>query len=144
MANWDWVEEHIRRYRETGGEDGHIWQGRDGTQSLPCLLLTTKGRKTGAPRTTALIYGRDGDNHVVVASRAGSDEDPLWYRNLAADPAVELQVKADVFPARARTATGAERQRLWAKMVEVFPKYEEYRAMTEGKRQIPVVVLERA
>lgn len=144
MDNWDWVDDHVRRYRESNGEDGHIWKGRDGGQSLPCLLLTTTGRKSGEPRTTALIYGTDGDNHVIVASRGGTDVHPGWYRNLAADPQVELQVKDRVFKARARTAEGAERERLFTMMVGVFPRYEEYRQMTEGKREIPVVVLEPA
>src|SRR6185436_4515754 len=125
-------EEHVKRYRETGGEVGHIWNG------APALLLTTTGRKSGEQRTTPLIYGRDGDAYVVVASKGGAPEHPAWYLNLSADPQVELQVQADVFPARARTATPEERARLWGQMARIWPPYDEYQAKTD--REIPVVV----
>src|SRR4051794_21759234 len=101
-------DEHVRRYRETGGEVGHVW--REGST---ILLLTTTGRKSGEPRTTPLIYAQDGDRYVIVASKGGAPEHPGWYENLAQDPNVELQVKDEVFPARARTAEGEERNRLW-------------------------------
>jgi deazaflavin-dependent oxidoreductase (nitroreductase family) len=128
-------DEHVRRYRETGGEVGHIW--REGST---ILLLTTTGRKSGEPRTTPLIYAQDGDRHVIVASKGGAPEHPGWYENLAKDPNVELQVKDEVFPARARTAEGDERERLWRKANEVWPHYDEYQTQTD--REIPVVVLE--
>src|SRR3954471_12023547 len=99
-------DEHVRRYRETGGEVGHVW--REGST---ILLLTTTGRKSGEPRTTPLIYAQDGDRYVIVASKGGAPEHPGWYENLAQDPNVELQVKDEVFPARARTAEGEERER---------------------------------
>ena len=105
------------------------------------LLLTTKGRKTGRPGTTPLIYARNGDGYVVVASRGGAPEHPGWYRNLVKNPDVEVQVEEDVFDARARTAEGAERERLWKTVNEVWPHYEEYQRRTD--RTIPVVVLER-
>ncbi|MDQ1426317.1 MAG: hypothetical protein QOD72_3815 [Acidimicrobiaceae bacterium] len=130
-------EEHVRRYRETDGVVGHDW--REGSS---VLLLTTKGRKTGEDRTAPLIYARDGDRYVIVASQGGAPEDPGWYRNLSKTPEVELQVKDAVFPARARTAEGEERERLWRKANEVWPHYDEYARRTE--REIPVVVLERA
>ena len=130
-------EEHVRRYRETGGEVGHDWK-----EGSTVLLLTTKGRKTGEPRTTPLIYAQDGDRYVIVASKGGAPEHPGWYRNLAKNPDVELQVKDDVFPARARTAEGDERERLWRKANEVWPHYDEYAEKTD--REIPVVVLERS
>jgi proline iminopeptidase len=129
-------EEHVRRYRETGGEVGHVW--REGST---ILLLTTKGRKTGEPRTTPLIYAQDGDRYVIVASKGGAPEHPGWYRNLARDPEVELQVKDEVFRARARTAEGEERERLWRKANEVWRHYDSYAEKTD--REIPVVVLER-
>jgi proline iminopeptidase len=129
-------EEHVRRYRETGGEVGHIW--REGST---VLLLTTKGRKTGQDRTTPLIYARDGDRYLIVASKGGAPEHPGWYRNLQQTPEVELQVLDEVFPARARTAEGEERERLWQKVNEVWPHYAEYAERTD--REIPVVVLER-
>ena len=130
-------EEHVRRYIETDGEEGHIW--REGST---ILLLTTTGRKSGEARTTPLIYAQDGDRYVIVASKGGAPDDPGWYRNLAKTPEVVLQVRSDVFPARARTASGEERARLWAKANEVWPHYEEYATKTD--REIPVVVLERA
>jgi proline iminopeptidase len=130
-------EEHVRRYRETGGEVGHEW--REGST---ILLLTTKGRKSGEPRTTPLIYAEDGDNYVIVASKGGAPEHPGWYENLSKEPSVELQVKDDVFAARARTAEGEERERLWRKANEVWRHYDEYATKTD--REIPVVVLERA
>jgi deazaflavin-dependent oxidoreductase (nitroreductase family) len=130
-------DEHVRRYRETGGEVGHIW--REGST---ILLLTTTGRKSGEPRTTPLIYAQDGDRYVIVASKGGAPEHPGWYENLAKDPNVDLQVKDQVFPARARTAEGEERERLWRKANEVWPHYDEYQTQTD--REIPVVLLERA
>ena len=128
--------EHVRRYRETGGEVGHIWK-----EGSTTLLLTTTGRKSGKPRTTPLIYARDGDDYVIVASNGGDPEHPGWYENLAKDPNVELQVLDEVFSARARTAEGDERDRLWRKANEVWPHYAEYQEKTD--REIPVVVLTR-
>lgn len=129
-------EEHVRRYRETGGEVGHIWK-----EDSTILLLTTTGRKSGQPRTTPLIYAEDGDRYVIVASKGGAPDDPGWYENLSKTPEVELQVLDEVFPARARTVEGEERERLWAKANEVWPHYAEYAQKTD--REIPVVVLER-
>jgi proline iminopeptidase len=130
-------EEHVRRYRETGGEVGHIW--RNGAK---ILLLTTKGRKTGESRTSPLIYENDDDRYVIVASKGGAPEHPGWYRNLAKTPDVELQVLDEVFPARARTAEGEERERLWKLVTQQWPAYDDYQQKTD--REIPVVVLERA
>jgi deazaflavin-dependent oxidoreductase (nitroreductase family) len=129
-------QEHVRRYRETGGEVGYIWNG------APTLLLTTTGRRTGEQRTTPLIFGRDGDRFVVVASQGGAPRHPAWYLNLSADPDVELQVKDEVFAARARTAEPEERGRLWELMAGIWPHYDAYQQKTD--REIPVVVLERA
>lgn len=144
MAQRDWVTEHMDRYKATGGEDGHIWKGKDGNQNLPCLILTTTGRRSGKQYETALIYGKDGDNPVIVASVGGAPKSPLWYENLAANPTVEVQVMADKFTATARTASGDERARLWKMMAEIFPTYESYHESAKAHREIPVVVLERA
>jgi deazaflavin-dependent oxidoreductase (nitroreductase family) len=127
--------EHVRRYRETDGAEGHDWQGTH------TLLLTTTGRKSGEARTTPLIYGRHGEDHLVVASKGGSDAPPAWYLNLEADPQVEVQVRGDRFRARARTATAEEKDGLWPTMTAEWPAYDEYQGKTE--RDIPVVVLER-
>lgn len=130
-----WVNDHIREYVESGGENGHDWQG---TQTA---LLTTIGRKSGQRRRTALIYGTDGDAYYVVASYGGAPDHPLWYHNLQANPAAELQVGADSFAVRARTATDQERARLWPDAVRLWPPYDEYQTKTD--RQIPIVLLER-
>ncbi len=129
-------DEHVRRYRETGGKVGHEW--RNGSK---ILLLTTKGRKTGEPHTSPLIYENDGDRYVIVASKGGAPEHPGWYRNLSKNPDVELQVMDEVFPAQARTAEGEERDRLWKLAAQQWPAYDDYKQKTE--REIPVVVLER-
>ncbi|TML20564.1 MAG: nitroreductase family deazaflavin-dependent oxidoreductase [Actinobacteria bacterium] len=106
------------------------------------LLLTTTGRKTGNQTTTPLIYEQAGDDYVVVASKGGAPAHPGWYRNLAKDPDVEVQVEGDVFPARARTATGEERERLWKLAARQWPDYDAYQTRTD--REIPVVVINRA
>ena len=127
--------EHVRRYRETGGEVGHIWK-----EGSTILLLTTKGRTTGEPRTTPLIYAKDGDRYVIIASQGGAPEHPGWYRNLAANPEVELQVADKKLKAKARTAQGAERAKLWKDMAALFPPYDSYQQ--KAGREIPVIVLD--
>lgn len=129
-------DEHVRRYRDTDGREGHEWRGAH------TLLLTTTGRRSRAQRTTPLIYGRDGKAYVVVASKGGAPEHPAWYLNLDAHPEVDVQVEADRFPARARTAAADERSRLWAVMVREWSAYATYATKTD--REIPVVILERA
>jgi len=130
-----WQQEHARRYLATGGTDGHIWEG------VPTLLLTTTGRRSGEARTAPLIYGRDGDRYIVVASRGGAPAHPHWYQNLVARPEVRVQVMAEHFNARARTATPAEKPAFWKTMVAIWPPYEEYQQRTT--REIPVVIIER-
>jgi deazaflavin-dependent oxidoreductase (nitroreductase family) len=129
-------EEHVRRYVETDGEEGYSW--REGSH---ILLLTTTGRKSGTEHTMPLIFGEADGSQVLVASRGGAPEHPGWYLNLEANPEVGVQVKADTFRARARTAEGEERERLWKAMNEIWPHYDEYQ--TKTTRQIPVVVLDR-
>ena len=129
--------EHVRRYRETGGEVGHIWK-----RGTKILLLTTTGRKTGRQTTTPLIYEQDGDRYVVIASQGGAPTHPGWYLNLSKTPEVEVQVKDEVFRARARTAEGEERERLWRLAARQWPDYDKYVKRTD--RRIPLVVLERA
>jgi deazaflavin-dependent oxidoreductase (nitroreductase family) len=128
-------QEHVRRYRETDGEVGYLWRG------VPTLILTTTGRRSGQPRPTPLIFGRDGDDYLVVASKGGAPAHPAWYRNLVDRPEVEVQVKGERFRARARTAEGEERARLWKLMTGIWPAYDQYQQRTD--RRIPVVVLER-
>ncbi|MGK5441989.1 nitroreductase family deazaflavin-dependent oxidoreductase [Micromonospora sp. URMC 105] len=131
-----WVADHIRRYVETGGEQGHEWR-----PGVFTLLLTTRGRRSGKLRRTALIYGRDGDDYLVVGSQGGAPQHPAWYLNLLADPEAEVQVGAETFAVRARTAGSEEKPRMWRTMVDIWPAYEEYQTKTD--RDIPVVVLQR-
>jgi deazaflavin-dependent oxidoreductase (nitroreductase family) len=135
------VASHIQRYVDSGGADGYLWYGADGKQGdgAPILLLTTIGRTSGQARRTALIFGRDGDDYIIIASQGGAPTHPLWYGNLTANPDVTVQVKADVFGATARTATPAERGRLWDLMSAIWSPYPEYQKKTD--REIPVVIL---
>lgn len=126
-------EEHVRRYRETDGEVGYIWNG------VPTLLLTTVGRKTGMTRTTPLIFGRDGADYLVVASMGGAPRNPYWYANLTANPDAEIQVRSEHLGVVARTASSAEKPRLWGIVTAQWPNYDVYQSRTE--RVIPVVVL---
>ena len=135
-----WVQDHIRAYIESNGKEGHIWRG------VPTLLLTTTGRKSGTLRRTALIYGRDGDDYVIVASKGGDPKNPLWYENLATNSKVTLQVGADVFDCVASTykdqgTEAAHRQKVWDTLVEIWPGFAEYQIKTE--RRIPLVRLQR-
>jgi deazaflavin-dependent oxidoreductase (nitroreductase family) len=129
-------QEHVDRYLATDGEEGHDWQG---TQ---VLILKTTGRKSGQKRLTPLIYGRHGNDYLVVASKGGTPENPDWYLNLEANPDVEIQVKADQIRGRARTATADEKAVLWPIMTKEWPDYDEYQTKTD--RDIPVVVIEPA
>ncbi|MGI9557682.1 MAG: nitroreductase family deazaflavin-dependent oxidoreductase, partial [Solirubrobacterales bacterium] len=127
--------EHVRVYRETDGERGYRWRGTS------ILLLTTIGRKSGEERTTPLIYRGDGDRYAIVASNGGATDHPSWFKNLSEGPEqVEIQVKGDRLPFTASVAEGAERERLWKLMTEVWPDYDDYQTKTD--RQIPVVVLD--
>jgi len=128
--------EHVERYQQTDGSEGHDWRG------TVTLLLTTVGRKSGQRRTTPLIYQKYGDDYLIVASKGGDDNPPLWYLNLQANPEVEVQVLGDKFKARARTATPEEKPDMWRVMTATWPAYDDYQKKTS--REIPVVVLERA
>ena len=136
MSDYPFGDEHVRLYRETDGETGHEW--REGST---ILLLTTTGRRTGNETTTPLIYDLDGDRPVIVASKGGAPDDPGWFKNLAKNPEVGVQIKGDRFRAHARVAEGEERSRLWKLMNGMWPHYDEYATKTD--REIPVVVLER-
>jgi deazaflavin-dependent oxidoreductase (nitroreductase family) len=127
--------EHVRVYRETAGERGYHWRG------TTILLLTTKGRRSGEPRTTPLIHRTDGGRWIVVASKGGAPAHPSWFENLSAEPDATIEVKGETIPVRASTAAGEERARLWAAMAEVWPAYDDYQQKTD--REIPVVVLSR-
>jgi deazaflavin-dependent oxidoreductase (nitroreductase family) len=129
------IRDHLHRYLATGGADGHEW--RPGVHTL---LLTTRGRRSGKLRRTPLIYGRESDAYVVVASHGGAPAHPDWYFNLSDDPEVLIQIGDRVMAARAATAQGEDRDRLWSLMTGIWPDYDAYQARTA--RVIPVVTLE--
>ncbi len=145
MANFSeipWIAEHIALYR-SDPEKAHMWDSTPlgGPGLLPTLLLTTKGRKSGEPRSLPLIYGAADDSYVIIASKGGMPDHPLWYLNLVADPNCELMVGPKSVTARARVAEGDERERLWKMMGEIYALYDTYQK-NAGERTIPVVVLD--
>jgi deazaflavin-dependent oxidoreductase (nitroreductase family) len=139
-----WISDHVRAYQASGGAQGHMWDSTavGGSGLVPCLLLTTVGRRSGKHYTHPLLYGVDGDRFIIVASKGGADTQPQWYFNLLAHTAVTVQVQAEVFTATAAKASGQERSRLWTLMTTVYPPYLEYQAKTA--REIPIFVLERS
>lgn len=110
-------------------------------RGAPVLLLTTTGRKTGKKRTKPLLYLMDGDLVVLVASHAGAPTHPTWWRNLQHTPHAEVQIKHTSLQVEAREATPEERERLWPKLIALYPDYQTYQKRTE--RTIPVVLLQR-
>ncbi|MFD3561351.1 nitroreductase family deazaflavin-dependent oxidoreductase [Streptomyces sp. NPDC058686] len=134
-----WVAEQARLYEESGGTEGTTLPG---PMSAPCLLLDYQGRRSGQWRRTVLIYDRDGDDYLIVASKGGDDQHPEWYLNLEANPDVRLRVGTERFTARAETLSPEEKARVWPHLVEIFPPYEDYQKKTE--RDIPVVRLTRS
>ncbi|WP_329458963.1 nitroreductase family deazaflavin-dependent oxidoreductase [Streptomyces sp. NBC_01497] len=131
-----WVAEQAKEYAESGGTRGTDVNGS------PCLLLDYRGRTSGVWRRTVLIYGRDGEDYLVVASKGGADEHPLWYLNLVAEPDVRVQVGPERFAARAETLSTGQKARVWPGLLDVYAPYADYQAKTE--RDIPVVRLRRA
>jgi deazaflavin-dependent oxidoreductase (nitroreductase family) len=124
----------IEEFRANEGKVGGYFAGR------PMLLLHTKGRKTGLPRTNPVVYLPDGDRFVIIASKGGAPKDPQWYRNLVADPNVEIEVGTRRIPVKAVVITGPERDELYARQVEKMPAFGDYERKTE--RTIPVIALE--
>jgi deazaflavin-dependent oxidoreductase (nitroreductase family) len=125
--------EHVRAYRESGGEIGYLWNG------VPTLLLTVTGRRSEQPRTSALIFARDGEDYLVVASMGGAPRHPQWYRNLRWTPRAQIQVRDQTIDVTARTASPKDKPRLWSIVTGVWPNYDAYQSRTD--RDIPVVVL---
>jgi deazaflavin-dependent oxidoreductase (nitroreductase family) len=126
-------DEHVQKYEATGGKVGHDWN------DTSCLILWTKGRKTGETRKHPLIYGRDGEDYVVIASKGGAPDHPGWYKNLVANPQAEIQVRDKVIPVTARTGTAEDKKRVWPIMTKQWPSYDDYQA--GSTRDIPVVLL---
>ena len=126
-------DDHVRQYEATGGKVGHAWN------DTSCLILHTIGRKSGQTRKFPLIYGRDGADYVIIASKGGAPEHPGWYVNLLAHPDVAIQVWERVIPITARTGTAADKARVWPMMAKQWPGYDDYQA--KAGRDIPVVLL---
>ena len=124
---------HTALYRASGGRIGARMR------QAPVLLLTVTGRKSGKRRTTPLLYGRSGDDYVLIASVGGAPRNPAWYLNLQGKEA-QIEIGRERVHVRARDAEGEERERLWAQMVGLYPPYADYQQKTT--RRIPVVVLE--
>ncbi len=136
-----WIAEHVKLYQKDP-EKAHLWDSALGGSKglIPTLLLTTKGRKSGTPHLTPLIYSKQGSGFAVIASKGGAPEHPAWYLNLQANPEVEIQVGPQHYMARARTAAPEERKRIWLEMAKLYPPYDAYQA--RAGREIPVVILE--
>lgn len=139
----EWMLRHANRYLSSGGIDGHMYKVTPpgyAEMMVPSLLLTTTGRKSGQKFIFPLFYGKTGDSYFIVASKGGAPDHPGWYKNLLANPDVEVQVATQKFKGRARTTNGAERARLWQEALKFWPPYADYDRKTE--REIPVVVLD--
>jgi deazaflavin-dependent oxidoreductase (nitroreductase family) len=128
---------HTALYKATGGRLGHSIPGVPGKM----LLLDHKGAKSGIKRTSPLLYFRDGEDLVIVASKGGFPKHPAWYHNLKANPETTVQVASHHLPVRARTAGSEERERLWPLAVKSYHGYADYQVRSKG-REIPLVVLE--
>ena len=139
-----WMVDHANRYLSSGGTDGHMYKMvRPGMpeMSIPSLLLTTTGRKSGQSYMFPLFYGQTGKSYFVIASKGGAPEHPGWYRNILGNPEVSVQVGTAKIKAKARTATGEERAKLWEAAVKIWPPFADYQVKATG-REIPVVVLD--
>jgi deazaflavin-dependent oxidoreductase (nitroreductase family) len=135
---WDgFVRTHVAAYRLTGGRVGHRV-----TRGAPVLLLDHVGRRSGRKRTNPLLYIEDGDDLVIVASKGGSHRHPAWWLNLRENPRTTVQVGSRHREVVARQATVDEKERLWPRLVEIWPDYETYQRRTS--RDIPVIVLSPA
>ncbi len=138
-----WVIDHAHRYIASGGTEGHLFTITPPgypEMTVPALLLTTTGRKSGEKLIFPLFYGQTGDSYIIVASKGGAPDHPGWYKNLLANPEVEVQVGTKKLKAKARTTHGEERARLWKQALQFWPPYADYEKKTE--REIPVVVLD--
>ena len=137
MTDWnDFNRNVIDEFRQTGGKVSGMFEG------APMILVTHTGAKSGKTYTTPLVYTRDGDDYVVIASKGGAPAHPQWFGNLVAHPDVTVEVGNDRFAARARVTEGEERARLFRAQADLMPNFDDYAKATT--REIPVVVLERA
>lgn len=132
-----WVADQVALYESSGGTEGITLRDT----GLPVIIVTNRGRKTGAVRKTPLMRVVDGKSYILIASQGGMPDHPQWYHNLKAEPNVEVRDKGDVTSMRVREVTDpAERERLWKVAVAAFPPYDEYQGRTQ--RVIPVLIAE--
>jgi deazaflavin-dependent oxidoreductase (nitroreductase family) len=130
-----WVADQAKLYESSDGAEGADMNG------YPCLLLDYLGRKSGVWHRTVLIYARDGDDYLIVASKGGAPQHPVWFLSLVEHPEVHVRVLGERFTARAEVLSGPQRDGGWALAVDVYPPYEEYQTKTD--RQLPVIRLSR-
>jgi deazaflavin-dependent oxidoreductase (nitroreductase family) len=138
-----WMIDHSNRYISSGGADGHMYKANPpgyGEMTVPSLMLTTTGRKSGDKYMFPLYYGDYGNGYIIVASKGGAPEHPGWYRNLLANPEAEVMVGTKKLKVKARTVSGEERAKLWQQALKFWPPYADYAKKTD--REIPVVVLD--
>ena len=131
---WDWVANQVEKYESSGGTDGLLLEG------VPCVILTTTGRKTGKLRKSPLMRVEHDGTYAVVASMGGAPKHPVWYLNLLEHPDVTIQDGPEVRQARARVASPEEKREWWPRATAVWPQYDEYQAATD--REIPVIIVE--
>ena len=132
-----WVADQVELYEGSGGTAGLTLRDT----GLPVIIVTNRGKKTGAIRKTPLMRVVDGNNYILVASQGGAPQHPQWYHNLKADPNIEIRDKDEVYPMRVREIVDpVERERLWNIAVQAYPPYEEYQNKTD--RLIPVFLAE--
>jgi deazaflavin-dependent oxidoreductase (nitroreductase family) len=138
----DWQKRHLDDYLASNGKNGHLadFGPMGGPRAVPCLILETTGRKSGTPQILPLIYGKDGKNFVIVASKGGAPKHPAWFLNLEAQPQVQFQVVDKKYRGKAVVAPSADRPRLYEMMAKIYPPYIEYQQKTD--REIPVVLLQ--
>lgn len=135
QSSASWVAEQAALYEESGGTKGTT------QMNIPCLLLDYVGRRSGDWHRTVLMYGTDGEDHLVVASNGGKETHPLWYLSIVENPRVRLRVLTERFEAEARTLSPEEKERVWPALKEVWTGWDEYQSKTA--RDIPVIALRR-
>lgn len=136
-STWDWVRDQVETYERSGGTEANTLMDT----GIPIIVMTCRGRKTGAVRKVPLMRVEHEGDYAIIASKGGAPEHPGWYHNLTADPSVTVQDGPEPFEATVRIVEGEERAAWWERAVAVFPNYQEYQDKTD--RQIPVFVTQR-
>lgn len=131
---WEPIATQVEQYEASGGTEGGELEGK------PCIVLWTRGRRSGKVRKTPLMRVERGGSYAVIASMGGAPQHPVWYHNIVADPRVSLQDGPQVRDYRAHVAEGDEKADWWAEATKVWPSYDDYQRSTE--RQIPLIVLD--